>query len=172
LNWSSTEEERLDEAKRGEGIMGSVSDKKTKKTMNHRKGSTGQVSDCPRGGELSSAGAKIVAAFQEAIDTMRTGETLERQFTVRTYKVEFTPRDYGPDDARRVRDLLGMSQVLFARFLGVDANTVRSWEQGTRPPSPIARRFMDEIESDPEYWRRRIVERAMSNETGKARSNR
>ena len=34
----------------------------------------------------------------------------------------------------RVRDLLGMSQVLFARFLGVDANTVRSWEQGTRPP--------------------------------------
>ena len=152
--------------------MSSVSGKKTTKIMDRRKGSTGQVSTCPSAGELSSAGAKIVAAFQEAIDTMRTGEPSERRFTVRTYKVEFTPRDYGPDDARRVRDLLGMSQVLFARFLGVDANTVRSWEQGTRPPSPIARRFMDEIESDPEYWRRRIVERATGVETGKTRSNR
>ena len=62
---------------------------------------------------------------------------------------------------RRVRGLLGMSQVLFARFLGVDANTVRSWEQGTRPPSPIARRFMDEIEGDPEHWQQRIVQGAV-----------
>ena len=92
---------------------------------------------------------------------MQTGEPLERHFTVRTYKVEFTPREYGPDDVRRVRGLLGMSQVLFARFLGVDANTVRSWEQGTRPPSPIARRFMDEIEGDPEHWQQRIVQEAV-----------
>jgi DNA-binding transcriptional regulator YiaG len=49
-----------------------------------------------------------------------------------------------------------MSQTVFARFLGVDPNTVRSWEQATRLPSPIARRFMAEIESDPEYWRRRV----------------
>ena len=101
---------------------------------------------------------------------MRTGEPLERHFTVRTYKVEFTPREYGPGDVRRVRDLLGMSQVLFARFLGVDANTVRSWEQGTRPPSSIARRFMDEIEGNPEYWRRRILQNATG--VGTERANR
>ncbi len=112
-------------------------------------------------GKLSPAGAKIVGAFEEAIALMQTREPLERHFTVRTYKVEFTPRDYGPDDVRRVRGLLGMSQVLFARFLGVDANTVRSWEQGTRPPSSIARRFMDEIESDPAHWRQRIVQGAI-----------
>ncbi len=114
---------------------------------------------------MSPAGAKIVGAFEEAIALMRTGEPLERHFTVRTYKAEFTPREYGPDDVRRVRGLLGMSQVLFARFLGVDANTVRSWEQGTRPPSPIARRFMDEIEGDPEHWRQRIVQDAIGVET-------
>jgi DNA-binding transcriptional regulator YiaG len=102
-----------------------------------------------------------VGAFQEAIALMRTGAPLERHFTVRTYKADFTPRDYGPDDVRRVRGLLGMSQVLFAGFLGVDANTVRSWEQGTRPPSSIARRFMDEIEGDPEHWRQRIVQNAL-----------
>jgi DNA-binding transcriptional regulator YiaG len=110
--------------------------------------------------KLSAAGAKIVGGFEEAIALMRTGEPVERHFTVRTYKAKFTPRDYGPDDVRRVRGLLGMSQVLFAEFLGVDANTVRSWEQGTRPPSPIARRFMDEIEGDPEHGRRRIVQQA------------
>ncbi len=106
-------------------------------------------------------GAKIVGAFEEAIALMQTGGPIERHFTVRTYKVEFTPREYGPDDVRRVRGLLGMSQVLFARFLGVDANTVRSWEQGTRPPSPIARRFMDEIEGDPEHWQQRIIQEAV-----------
>jgi DNA-binding XRE family transcriptional regulator len=64
-------------------------------------------------------------------------------------------------DVRRVRDLLGMSQVVFARFLGVDPNTVRSWEQGTRPPSSIARRFMGEIEEDPAYWRQRVARKVV-----------
>jgi DNA-binding transcriptional regulator YiaG len=58
-----------------------------------------------------------------------------------------------------------MSQAVFARFLGVDANTVRSWEQGQRPPSPIARRFMGEVEVDPEYWRRRIAQCASEDRT-------
>jgi DNA-binding transcriptional regulator YiaG len=117
---------------------------------------------------LSPAGAKIVGAFEEAIALMRSGEPLERHFTVRTYKADFTPRAYEPDDVRRVRGLLGMSQVLFARFLGVDANTVRSWEQGTRPPSPIARRFMDEVENDPEHWRERMAQEAVEIETDRA----
>jgi putative transcriptional regulator len=106
---------------------------------------------------LSPAGAKIVAAFREAIEAMQSGAPPEKRLTVRTYTRDFTPRAYGPEDVRRVRDLLGMSQAVFARFLGVDANTVRSWEQGTRAPSPIARRFMDEIEADPVHWRERIA---------------
>src|SRR5271157_2992856 len=137
--------------------MGKSANKKSQEDSDHRKRSARRAPSAKAAGKLSPAGAKIVGAFAEAIALMQTGEPLERHFTVRTYKVEFTPREYGPDDVRRVRGLLGMSQVLFARFLGVDANTVRSWEQGTRPPSPIARRFMDEIEGDPEHWRRRIL---------------
>jgi len=87
---------------------------------------------------------------------MQSGDPLEKRFSVRNYKADFGCRDYGPGDVRRVRGLLGMSQVFFARFLGVDPNTVRSWEQGTRPPSLIARHFMGAIEDDPEYWRRRV----------------
>src|ERR1700721_2147755 len=88
---------------------------------------------------------------------MRSGAPGEKQLSARAYKAEFSCRAFGPEDVHRVRSLLGMSQVFFARFLGVDPNTVRSWEQGARPPSPIARRFMGAIEEDPEYWRRRIT---------------
>ena len=107
--------------------------------------------------KLSPAGARIVAALEEATEALRAGKPLEETFTVRSYPVPFTNRPYGPDDVRRVRGLLGMSQAVFARVLGVNANTVRSWEQGTRPPQPIARRFLGEIEADPGYWRRRIA---------------
>jgi DNA-binding XRE family transcriptional regulator len=113
----------------------------------------------PRPSELSPAGAKIVSAFQEAIDVMPSDEPLPGRLTVRTYQGEFVRPAYGPEDVRRVRDLLKMSQVVFARFLGVDPNTIRSWEQGTRPPSSIARRFMGEIEADPDYWRRRVAQK-------------
>jgi DNA-binding transcriptional regulator YiaG len=113
----------------------------------------------PRGSrsrDLSPAGSKIVSAFQEAIGVLRTGDALPGRLTLRTFHAEFVRPTYGPADVRRVRDLLSMSQVVFARFLGVDSNTVRSWEQGTRPPSSIARRFMGEVEQDPAYWRRRV----------------
>lgn len=115
--------------------------------------------------KLSPAGSKIVAAFNEAIEAMRSGEPWEKRFSVSNYKVDFKCRAYGPDDVRRVRGLLGMSQVFFARFLGVDPNTVRSWEQGVRPPSLIARHFMAAIEDDPEYWRQRVVRSVVNNST-------
>src|SRR3954466_15634024 len=137
--------------------MGKVTGTRMKKGVDKRSDSSSvEAAKGPTEG-LSPAGAKIVGAFEEAIEAMRSGEPREGRLTVRTYRAEFTPRPYGPDDARRVRGLLGMSQAVFARFLGVDANTVRSWEQGQRAPSAIARRFMGEVEADPEYWRRRIA---------------
>jgi DNA-binding transcriptional regulator YiaG len=108
-------------------------------------------------GHLSPAGAKIVSAFEEAIDVMRSGKPLRGRLTARTHHAGFACPVYGPEDVRRVRSALAMSQVVFAQFLGVNPNTVRSWEQGTRPPSTIARRFMIEIEADSAYWRRRIA---------------
>jgi putative transcriptional regulator len=130
--------------------MGKTTEAKTNTGATRGKGSSKGKPSSTSPGPLSPAGAKIVAAFEEAIEAMRSGEPLEERFTVRTYRVDFTPRAYGAADVRRVRGLLGMSQAVFARFLGVDANTVRSWEQGNRPPSAIARRFMDEVEGDPE----------------------
>lgn len=92
---------------------------------------------------------------------MRSGEQLPGRLTVGSHHAEFVRPSYGPEDVRRVRNLLSMSQVVFARFLGVDSNTIRSWEQGTRPPSSIARRFMGEIEQDPNYWQQRVARKVI-----------
>ena len=62
-----------------------------------------------------------------------------------------------PADIRRIRESLSMSQAVFAAFLGVDAGTVRSWEQGLRTPSGMARRFLQEVEAEPKHWRKRIA---------------
>jgi len=51
--------------------------------------------------------------------------------------------------------------------VGVNVNTVRSWEQGKRLPQPIACRFLSEIESDPVYWRQRIGQGAVEIEPRK-----
>ena len=102
----------------------------------------------------------FLAAIEEATEILRTEGLESPRLTVRTYKAWPAARRYLPGDVRRGRALLGTSQSVLARFLGVSVETVRSWEQGTRPPSAIARRFMDEIEGDPEHWRRRIVQNA------------
>jgi len=72
-----------------------------------------------------------------------------------------------PEDVKRVRELLGTSQAVLASVLGLNVNTVRSWEQGKRLPQSIANRFLSEIEAAPAYWRRRISQGTSEIETRK-----
>jgi putative transcriptional regulator len=127
------------------------------------KHSTGKTETRPRPSQLGgrsgnrlSAGAKIVSAIEEATEILRSEGLESKRLTIRTYKVPKAVSVCRPGDVRRVRQLLGTSQAVLAGFLGVNVNTVRSWEQGKRLPQPIACRFLSEIESDPIYWRRRI----------------
>jgi putative transcriptional regulator len=105
----------------------------------------------------STVGAEMIAALQEVADALQASESLEKRFTVRRYHLKVAPRTYGPDDVRRVRESLRLSQPLFAQFLGASLAAVRSWEQGKRPPSLMARRFLEEIEAEPLYWRKRLI---------------
>jgi putative transcriptional regulator len=107
-----------------------------------------------------SAGSKILAAIEEATELLRSEGLESPRLTVRTYKAAPVLRNYKPADVKRVRELLGTSQAVFASFLGVNVNTVRSWEQGKRLPQSIASRFLSEIEAAPAYWRERIIQGA------------
>jgi putative transcriptional regulator len=101
-------------------------------------------------------GKEIVEGLRELASTLEAGEPPESRFTVRTYKIA-PPPEYRAEGVRRVRGLLEMSQAAFAAFVGADASTVRSWEQGLRAPSPLACRMLSEIEADPTHWRKRVA---------------
>ena len=57
-----------------------------------------------------------------------------RAVNLRVTEIPAPPRKLAPRDIRAIRRSLNASQVLFARFLNVSPNTIRSWEQGTRRP--------------------------------------
>lgn len=107
-------------------------------------------------------GARIVESLQEFAETLQAGADLETTFTC--HRVEFPggATRYDPPLVKKTRKLLRASQSVFASFLGVSVQAVRAWEQGENVPSDIAKRFMDEIRHDPDYWRARLRELAVS----------
>lgn len=108
-----------------------------------------------------SLGKEIVQGLQEFADALQTGATITEQFTCRKVVLDLEPGSYGPEKVKETRKALGVSQALFAQFLGVSAKTVRAWEQGKNTPSDMARRFMDEIRQDPAHWRKRLRDSAV-----------
>ena len=54
------------------------------------------------------------------------------------------------------RDALGLSQQVFADFLGVGVALVRAWEGGTRSPKGADRRLLADIVARPDYWRDQV----------------
>ena len=109
-----------------------------------------------RSGQLTPKGAKIVAALERFRDTIEAGIPIEQRYTVRRVKLNLTPQAFGPEAVKQVRATLGVSQPIFGQFLGVDVKSVRSWEQGRRVPSVMARRLLEEIQAAPEHWRGRL----------------
>lgn len=105
----------------------------------------------------SKAGHEIIAALTEAVDALESGGPLSKRFTIRDVRMSEPLKARELKSVRATRDQLNVSQAVFAQFLGVNLNTVQSWEQGQRKPSGIARRFLDEINRDPAYWRDRIT---------------
>jgi putative transcriptional regulator len=107
--------------------------------------------------KLSARGTRIVGALNQFADDLASGASIESKYTVRKVRVISKPSPYPPARVRAVRELIGASQEVFAQLLAVSPMTVRSWEQGLRQPSPIARRFLDELEMSPAHFRGRIL---------------
>jgi putative transcriptional regulator len=110
--------------------------------------------------KLSPRGARIVKALEELADHIEAGAPIASRYTVRTVRVIPKPSSYTPARVRAVRELIGASQEVFAQLLAVSPMTIRSWEQGLRRPSPIARRFLDEIAMAPGHFQGRILDAA------------
>lgn len=77
-----------------------------------------------------------VKVFDDLRESLQGALAFERGEAVdlRVTEMPSAPGKMRPNDIRKIRHSLNASQVLFARFLNVSPNTIRSWEQGTRRP--------------------------------------
>lgn len=112
-----------------------------------------------------SPGPKLIRSLRGLHEALEKGECLPERFTMRTVELHLEPREYGPEEVLRIREMLKASQGVFAKLLGVSIKTLQAWEQGGNPPPPIARRLLDTIEDNPEPWQRKLREAASSGAT-------
>ena len=59
-------------------------------------------------------------------------------------------------DAAAIRALTGLSQVNFAKQIGVSVGTLRNWEQGRRTPDGSARVLLAMLRNDPTVVQRTL----------------
>ncbi|MBD5104755.1 MAG: helix-turn-helix domain-containing protein [Ruminococcaceae bacterium] len=57
--------------------------------------------------------------------------------------------DFEAAEIKSIRNELGMTQVLFAGFMGVSTKTVEAWESGRNMPNGPARRILTMLKADP-----------------------
>jgi putative transcriptional regulator len=105
---------------------------------------------------VRSIGKRISERLATFAKALENNETITERFTCRKIQLNLEPESYSPGLVKETRLALGVSQAIFARFLGVSVKSVSAWEQGKKTPSDIACRFMDEIRGDPQYWRKRL----------------
>ena len=81
----------------------------------------------------------------------------------RTVKLAITPViAFETGDIRRIRQKTGLSQVMFARSMGVSPKTVEAWESGRNKPEGASRRLLEIVNDDPGILRRFQAEPAAS----------
>jgi DNA-binding transcriptional regulator YiaG len=130
----------------------SRSDSSASRSREKRAGALGAA----RGTELTEVDREVIDALTGFRDALRDRVPLETRYTVRHVVAVEPPPSLTPADVRGIRESLGLSQPVFADFLGTSTSTVRSWEQGQKPPSSMARRFLGLIAADPPYWKSRF----------------
>jgi putative transcriptional regulator len=77
-----------------------------------------------------------VNVFDDLREGLQDALAFERgeRVDLRVTELPNAPKKMRPKDIRVIRRQLNATQVVFASYLNVSANTVRSWEQGTRRP--------------------------------------
>jgi len=96
--------------------------------------------------KASAIGQKLIESLNEALEF-----ELGKRTDLKTQIIELPPepRRFRAKEVARLRTEHGLSQVHFARVLGVSPGAVRSWEQGQKPMSGAASRVLEILELDP-----------------------
>ncbi len=92
-----------------------------------------------------------VNIFEDMREALRDAAAYEQGEAVnlRVTRIPPRPKRISPHEVRRIRQALKASQALFATYLNVSPNAVRSWEQGTRRPRQAALKLLTIAKKNP-----------------------
>lgn len=92
----------------------------------------------------------ILSGLAEAVeDAQRKEKKLSRRV------VSVIPvKEYSANEIRMIRQNTGLSQKLFADYMGVSPKTVEAWEAGINCPSGAASRILNMMEMDADLTKR------------------
>jgi len=87
---------------------------------------------------------ELMSSINEAIE-----DSKEDEKTLKRRAVTIIPvKKYRSEEIKRIRRTTGLSQKLFASYLGVSNKTVEAWERGINQPSGAACRMLHMMELD------------------------
>ena len=92
---------------------------------------------------------KLFNELREALEDTRDYR-LGRRTDLRVTEIPTPPKKITPREIRQIRHSLKASQTLFAVYLNVSPNAVRSWEQGTRTPQHAALKLLAIAKRNPQ----------------------
>lgn len=117
----------------------------------------------------STVGQEILSAlgsFVQKLETIDSVDDLPKISTVRRVKLDLRPRPFSGEELKQIRTtVLGVSQAIFAEFVGVPRSAVQEWEQGKSEISGPVCRLLAEIVQSPEGWAAHIKALAKVNRT-------
>ena len=86
--------------------------------------------------------------FDNLMTSLNQAIAIERgQFKGRKTVYVIEPvKSYTNDQIKKIRKSVGMTQFVFASFMGVSCKTVEAWEKGTNRPAKTACRLLSMLE--------------------------
>ena len=85
----------------------------------------------------------LVTGLNEAIEFEKgKGKARTHTFIIEPVK------HYNKSEIKAIRTHAGMTQAVFANYMGVSSKTVEAWEKGTNHPTGSACRLLDILSSD------------------------
>lgn len=93
---------------------------------------------------MNSVYESIMTGLTEAIEDAKSPEKKLNRRVVSIIPV----KEYKAEQVKQIRKSTGMSQKLFASYIGVSYKTVEAWEAGTNSPSGAASRILSMMEMD------------------------
>jgi putative transcriptional regulator len=92
-----------------------------------------------------------VNVFDDLRESLQDAIAFERgeKIDLRILELPEPPLQLRGRDIRNIRQSLKATQVVFATYLNVSPNTVRSWEQGTRRPQGADLKLLSIVRKNP-----------------------